>query len=223
MVNIRAAGGKTTFCIPFELLAPVSNYFNDALNNEFPEGRSYDFTFMENCTDDVLQLFTSWAYLNSKSNSVHRSCALLDPVDSENFDGAIWARAWLFGDYIQAIDFQNAMMKVLFDQWRSLDVSDIMEIVWHHVPVGSPLDRIILESLCYAVQEQRECGRTMEVLGADSIQNIPVHAAVELAIRLTSRIVDRTWDPDAPTRQRRSWSWLRLEDFLIPNETRNPK
>ncbi|KAI0143543.1 hypothetical protein GGR57DRAFT_349221 [Xylariaceae sp. FL1272] len=255
MVTIRAATGKRDFSIHAELLAYFSVYFRTALNSGFEESRTYDFTLTEHCNDAVLAMFTKWIY--------YRSAGGLHPYNLKPESLRIgqvgkFAWAWLFGDYIGAANFQNDVMRFIFENRRVLlhqtpNEITLIDTMWENVPEDSALDKLFMEVVCHAIgykgrseanyESDAHTGHIDEETHLDKgsisknlsegdlmkrIYKYPERVRPVLVRRMMHMIKVGRWDPNddgSGNAPKDLWSWLKVDDFLVPagNQTEEEK
>ncbi|KAI1267418.1 hypothetical protein F5Y18DRAFT_444308 [Xylariaceae sp. FL1019] len=194
MVTLTSHGGSKTFYVPARLLAHVSEYFRAALNSNFLEGTTYEFTLTEHCDDTILAVFTKWVYTRTGNNLMEYDIRTTHVVE-ESY--SVVVKAWLFGDYIRAPEFQNDMMILITEEDPSTmwDAAVLQEF-WSRVPVKSKLDILFIDVLARAICD-KECNITYASLKNIVDESYPPHVWEELTHRMVDRLRTGRWDLQA--------------------------
>ncbi|KAI1267415.1 hypothetical protein F5Y18DRAFT_337429 [Xylariaceae sp. FL1019] len=219
LVKVRANGGKKDFHIHARLLAHFSKYFRTALNSNFKEAETRDFTLTEHCDDAVLTMFTAWVY---QRHTAHEKIIKASAATDANVPtSSVYVKSWLFGDYIGAPEFQNALMHEIHEKRHKIWSGNVTRKLWCRAPVDSALDSVFFESFCEDIS--RATTATQERCFLAAMTEFPSHVAPALTRRLMHKQVTDNWNlkDDAPNKIKmphKASEWMGLSDFLVNAE-----
>ncbi|KAI3336694.1 hypothetical protein HD806DRAFT_528288 [Xylariaceae sp. AK1471] len=150
MVTLTPPSGRR-FLIHARPLAHLSRYFRTALNSQFREAKDRTFSLTEHCDDEVLEIFTKWTYL--RSSAVEYSIGGGGFMEDKSQHIAV--KAWLFGDYMGAPDFQNDMMRYLVYGDKLCFEYEIFQELGPHIPKGCRLEKFLVDMFCFLMVQAR--------------------------------------------------------------------
>ncbi|KAI0143545.1 hypothetical protein GGR57DRAFT_349241 [Xylariaceae sp. FL1272] len=223
VVTITATGGERVFHIHARLLAHMSKYFRTALNSNFQEAQTREFTLTEHCDDTVLTMFTGWVY---HRHIVSKEIVKASGSANENIPTATFVKGWLFGDYIGAVDFQNTIIAIIYEMRDDFWRDNIMEEFWRCTPVNSVLDSLFFEMLCQAIS--RSTVQFHEECLFNGMEKFPAHVAPALARRLLHKEITGNWNPTdyGPRKSKGPYDlleWMDFGNFLVKTEEEEEK
>ncbi|KAI1170733.1 hypothetical protein F4777DRAFT_101741 [Nemania sp. FL0916] len=177
------SGGK--FVVHALPLAHHSRYFRNKLNVLHARNEPYAITVPANFKPKVVQIFVDWVYIQSTMSGIlpsnnDVSTSYMPPVSRITS-----VECWVFGDYIEAPRFQNDIVKLILNQQSPSPpwVGSLGSEHWASIPQESPLESLLLDSLCrYLLGSDRD--KINEQLG-----KLPSHIAKNVAPLLLHSLV----------------------------------
>ncbi|KAF2972118.1 hypothetical protein GQX73_g1480 [Xylaria multiplex] len=148
-ISLKSPSGKE-FILLARPVAHLSKYFRTALNSTFREASNPLFLLTEHCNDEVLGAFTNWTYLRSSGipYDVEDVSFLMDLSQGNQ------VIAWLFGDYIQAPEFQNDIMRRMLLAASFCLSGSILQDLGPIIPEDSRLEKYIVDKFCCQMMQR---------------------------------------------------------------------
>ncbi|KAI1074339.1 hypothetical protein F5B20DRAFT_586355 [Whalleya microplaca] len=142
-VTITVPTGEK-FGVHAHLLGHHSEYFRKALNGPFKEATTCTFNLSVHATEETVSTFIRWIYLRHAGQRIEEY-NLVFHLGHIFTDKAI--QAWLFGDYIQATEFRNDIMRLIrliSSTTYLFNYQDIAES-WSLLPAASNIRAYVLD------------------------------------------------------------------------------
>ncbi|KAI1808603.1 hypothetical protein F4811DRAFT_548606 [Daldinia bambusicola] len=175
IVTITIPSGKK-FTVHAHLLAQHSEYFRRALNSQFQEAKTLKFDLVEHATEKIVSNFVNWIYTVSSATFVERTWLEYYVFPEMDFKDLV--HSWLFGEYLQAKEFQLSIVYFLAE-WGHRDLGSVADL-WDAVPPNSGIRRVMVELFCQG------CVRDGEEKTSPQLENLPMTMLQEVSKRLVT-------------------------------------
>ncbi|RYP03098.1 hypothetical protein DL764_005381 [Monosporascus ibericus] len=164
MVTIQIPPGERSTAHAI-LLARHSKYFRAALNSAMKEATTLHSDLTEHATKFCVGRFVKWLYarpLLSRPGFTTFSLWFERAKDEDLL--AELCTAWLLGDYLQAAEFKNLVMRFLVPMLENVEIW--RHPLLHHYPslgdvyLNSKLHDLLVDSLAYLMTEDKASAMT---------------------------------------------------------------
>ncbi|KAI8966357.1 hypothetical protein F5Y11DRAFT_190275 [Daldinia sp. FL1419] len=173
IVNITVPSGKE-FSIHAHLLAKYSKYFQRALDSQFQEAKTLRFDLTEHATDETLSVFTNWVYAKSVSSG---NILIIHSILKE-CPGFALIKCWLFGEYIQAREFQNDIIETLPE--ANTTSTDAVN-AWDSIPADSKFRQLLVSLFCKQGRSLKKVHAELEFLPPTMLRDVSKYLATEIS------------------------------------------